>query len=81
MLCNIIDSRKKTYRWAKLNAVIENTSHDNGVTNSDYREEPSRGGITYEDKIGVSLNEAIVWAEKQKFPVTLFLYDEGDGIE
>ncbi|MEE9346664.1 MAG: hypothetical protein V3U82_00615 [Robiginitomaculum sp.] len=80
MLCNIIDAWDNPYKWAKLNAVIENTSHDNGIEASDHSEAPDCGGIVFECRYNISLNEAIIWAESQKFPVTLFLYDEGIGV-
>ena len=81
MLRNIIDNRKNRYQWKRLNAVIENTSHDNGIRDADQSETPEDGGILCEDKKTISLNEAVLWAERQTYPVTLFLYNEGDGIE
>ena len=78
MLCNIIDHRKSPYRWAKVNAVIENTSHDNGVDNADFIEAPNEHGVLCDDRDDISLNDAIVWAQSQKVPVTLFIYDAGD---
>ena len=79
-LYNIVDGRKKRYRWKTVNAVIENTSHDNPVNDSDQIEEPSEGGILYQAKKNISVHDAIAWAESQECPVTLFLYDQGDGI-
>jgi hypothetical protein len=78
MLCNIIDHRTRPYRWRKVNAIIEATSHDNGVADSD---QASSGGETvdYEQREAISLEAAVTWAIQQASPVTLFLYDEGAG--
>lgn len=35
MLTNIIDHRKRPYRFKKINAVIEPTRHDNTVKDAD----------------------------------------------
>ena len=80
MLCNVIDSRKRPYRWAKINAIIEATWHDNTVSDSDPTPPPSpEDEITYDQRENISLSEAIIWANSQPCPVTLFLYDEGSG--
>lgn len=35
--------------------------------------------IDYDQREGVSLNEAVNWANQQRCPVTLYLYDDGKG--
>lgn len=75
MLCNIIDGRERRYRWQKVKAIIEPTCHDNGIKDSDQAPPHRKTDIVCEDKNGISLNEAISWAEEQTLPVTLFLYD------
>jgi hypothetical protein len=80
MICNIIDSRKRPYRWKSVNAVIEATSHDNTVDDADERPEGPED-IVYEERKHVSVEEAVAWANSQPSAVTMFLYDEGDGIE
>ncbi len=78
MIWNIIDHRKNKYRWAKIDAIIEDTSHDNIIENSDTVEaSPDKTYVQCEDKTNISIHEAICWAEKLPSRVTLFLYDLG----
>jgi len=80
MIWNVIDHRTRPHRWAKVNAIIEATWHDNSVADADpapaVRPEDE---VTYDQLEGVSLHEAINWANDQTCPVTLYLYDEGKG--
>ena len=78
MICNIIDSRSRRYRWREINAVIEATSHDNGCEDSD-QQPPADDDLVYAQREGISLSEAIAWAHEQPGAVTLFLYDAGAG--
>ncbi len=78
MIWNIIDKRKRPYRWQKLNAVIEDTSNDNSVADTDILEADGTG-IGYDQKRNVSLHDAVDWAESSTAKVTLYLYDKGDG--
>ena len=81
MLLNIIDSRKNKYRWQEVNAVIEDTSHDNSCKNSEKTDpSPDEDYVGFEQRESISINEAIKWAENCSGKVTLFLYDKGDGI-
>ena len=75
MLYNVIDHRKRHYRWKNLKAVIEPTNHDNTVKDSDPAPPLLNFDLVCEDKNGISLNEAIKWANEQIVPVTLYLYD------
>jgi hypothetical protein len=79
MIRNIIDSRKSRYRWVRINAIIEPTWHDNDCKDSDQAEKDDDAAI-YEQRLGVSLAEAVEWANAKPYPVTLFLYDEGSGL-
>jgi hypothetical protein len=81
MLANIIDRRKHRYRFLKVNVVAEPTWHDNQVKdeNSDYSD-PDLGGPDYKQFEHVALNTAIVWAQEQPAPMTLYIYDEDGGI-
>jgi hypothetical protein len=79
MLYNIVDRRKRPYRWRTINAVIEATAHDNGVTDSD-KAPVSADDVAFDQREAISLEAAVAWAAGQSGPVTLFLYDEGDGI-
>jgi hypothetical protein len=78
MICNILDHRKKPFFWKRINAIIEPTWHDNSHDGD--RTEATEGESEYDEKANISLEEALAWGNEFKYPVTLFLYDEGDGI-
>lgn len=80
MIWNIIDRRKRPHRWARINAIIEATWHDNSCDDADTAP-PVRAEdeVTYDQLEGVSLQEAVAWASNQSCPVTLYLYDDGAG--
>ena len=78
ILCNIVDDRTRKHRWANVDAVIEATWHDN--KNGDSDQAPVVNDSTYvlyEDRLGISVEEAVTWAVAASCPVTLFLYDGG----
>ena len=80
MIWNVIDRRKRAYRWTKINAIVEATWHDNSVNDGDIAPVvDDQGEVTYDQKEGISVHEAINWANSQTCPVTLYLYDEGTG--
>jgi hypothetical protein len=79
MIWNIIDKRERHYRWKRINAIIEPTWQDNSCKDSDQAEKDPDADV-YDEREGVSLTEAIEWANAKPYPVTLFLYDEGRGI-
>lgn len=82
MIWNIIDRRERPYRWKVVNAVIEAVEHDNSVVDADQAPDADvHVVVDYAQREAVSVHEAIVWANAQGCPVTLFLYDEGAGIE
>ncbi len=60
MIWNIIDKRKRPYRFACVNVVLEPTYHDNGVEDADLA--PEERDFIVEEKDGSSLAEAIAWA-------------------
>ena len=78
-LTNIIDRRKRHHKWAKINAVVEPTCHDNSIDGSD-KAIAGYKGIGYDEKEHTSVAEAVVWAQSFDHPTTLYLYDEGGGI-
>jgi hypothetical protein len=81
MIWNVIDCRKRPFRWKKVNAIIEATWHDNTVADSDSAPPSSiNTEVVYEARECISLHEAIGWANNQTCPVTLYLYDEGGGV-
>ena len=80
MIWNVIDRRTRPHRWAKINAIIEATWHDNTVADTDIAPTaPIEEEVTYDRLEGISLRDAIRWANEQTCPVTLYLYDEGSG--
>lgn len=78
MICNIVDNRTRRYRWRKIDAIIEATAHDNSCADSD-QQPPSDDDVTYDQRKGISLADAVKWAMSEPSAVTLYLYDEGDG--
>lgn len=80
MIWNIVDGRKRRYRWRKVNAVIENVKHDNAVDDADIFDEENGDAPPYDSKKGILLHEAVKWAESAPGKVTLYLYDDCDGI-
>ena len=80
MIWNIIDRRTRPYRWQRVNAIIEGVEHDNSVADAD--QAPESGPlevIDYDQREGVTVKEAIDWANNQRCPITLYLYDDGAG--
>lgn len=79
MITNIIDRRKRPYRFKTINAVVEPTRHDNSCKDAD-----QAGGrdewIGYSEKAHVSLSEAVTWAASFSDDMTLYLYDKDGGI-
>jgi hypothetical protein len=80
MIWNVIDHRKRPYRWKAITAIIEPVSHDNSCADSDQADEKDEGAILYDHRAEISLADAVVWAQSQPFAVTLYLYDLGEGI-
>lgn len=83
MIGNIIDHRKRPYRFLKINAVIEPTRHDNRVKNSDRAKanpKQDKAWIGYDEREHVSLADALQWAHNHKDTVTLYLWDADSGI-
>ena len=80
MIFNIIDRRKRRYRWKQITAIAEPTYHDNLVADSDETEVPEPGFFACDEKAVISVADAIAWATSLAFPVTLYLYDLGQGI-
>lgn len=76
MLCNIRDSRTRPFRWRRVKAILEATAHDNEIAESD-PVPPSDFDVTFMERDGISIPEAVAWAEAQPSAVTLFLYDDG----
>jgi hypothetical protein len=80
MIWNIIDRREQPYRWRDLNAIGEAVEHDNSCRGTDQAPEADPLLVVDYDALeAVSVQEAIAWANQQRCPVTLYLYDTGRG--
>lgn len=79
MIANVIDRRKREYRWKCVNAIVEAVWHDNNCKDSDYADPNPEHDLVYDQKENISLGEAIEWASTLKAEVTLYLYDQGRG--
>ncbi|MDV3253359.1 hypothetical protein DevBK_18640 [Devosia sp. BK] len=74
MITNIVDHRKRPYRWANIYAVVEATAGDNSVADAD-QITPSAGDVMYAEKDSGSLCDAVTWANSLPGHNTLYLYD------
>jgi hypothetical protein len=81
MIANIIDRRRRPYRWRSIGVIIEPTWHDNTFASGDgdYAEHDHREP-QYDEMRSVSLTAAITWAMGFDVPLTLYLYDEGTNL-
>ena len=80
MIWNIVDRRTRVYRWKAVNAIVEAVEHDNSCADADQAPEADVSIVVdYEQLEGVSVQQAVAWANQQESPVTLYLYDEGSG--
>lgn len=78
MLVNMIDLREREYRWSRVMAVLESATKNNEAEDAD-QVKPGLGiEIDYAERSGLSVREAVLWAEKTDGPLTLYLYDD-DG--
>jgi hypothetical protein len=80
MISNIVDRRTRRYRWKQITAIIEPTSHDNSVDDSDQTDVPGAEIIVYDERPAISVADAIAWAGSLPYATTLYLYDLGSGI-
>ena len=76
MIANIIDNRKRRFRWKHITAVVESSEHDNAIEDAD-QSECDPDAIVYDARTGLSVADAITWANAFSCSVTLFLYDLG----
>ena len=76
MIQNIIDRRKRQYRWLTVDVIAEPTWHDNTCADADQAErnddEPG-----YAARKNISLSEAVRWVASMPLPMTLYIYDTG----
>jgi len=81
MLINILDLRERAYRWSKIMAVLESATKDNEAEDADQVEAELGVQVDYAEKQGISVREAVLWAEQAGGPVTLYLYDPENADE
>jgi len=79
-IANIIDRRKRPYRFYNVNAVVEAAWHDNSVKNSDRVDSAGNPGPDYAEREHLSLADAVAWANSFLYQVMLYIYDEDGGI-
>jgi hypothetical protein len=80
MIWNIVDRRSRPFRWKRINAIIEAVEHDNSVADADQAPEADpHDVIDYDQREGLTVQQAVEWANQQRCPVTLYLYDDGKG--
>lgn len=80
MIYNIIDRRKRPYRWRFVYAIVEPTWHDNSVKHEHDQIDASLfrdNECDYDERIHISLHDAVIWAERLPYAATLYLYDDG----
>jgi hypothetical protein len=62
MIANIIDNRKRRYRWKKINAIIEPTYQDIDIDDADEIDDPGPDAPVHDRQIAISVADAIAWA-------------------
>lgn len=80
MLVNVLDLRERSYRWKSVLAVLESAAKNNEAEDADHVQDNVGVLIDYAERRGISVRDAVLWAEQMSGPVTLYLYDD-DGDE
>ncbi len=76
MIVNLIDLRENAYRWKSVLAVVESAAKNNEAQNADAVDVSGGVEIDYAEREGISVRDAILWAEQVQGKVTLYLYDQ-----
>ena len=80
MIWNIVYRRQCGYRRKTVNAIVEAVEHENSCVDADKAADADASSVVDYDQLeGVSVQQAVAWANQQPCPVTLYLYDEGKG--
>ena len=74
MILNVVDNRKLRYRWKQVKAIAEPTWHDNKCKDAD-KAKLTTGESDYEERVNISVQDAIKWASDLPYSVTLYLYE------
>lgn len=75
MIVNVLDLRERPYRWKNICAVVQSASKDNVAEDADQVRDDLGVEIDYAERVGISLRDAVQWAEGLGGMVTLYLYD------
>lgn len=75
MIVNVMDLRERPYRWKSVCAVVQSASKDNVAEDADQVTQALGVEIDYAEKMGVTVREAVLWADGLGGMVTLYLYD------
>ena len=78
MIVTVVDLRARPYRWASILAVVQSAAKDNQAEDSDQVLTGTGVEIDYAEREGISVRDAVLWAEKLGGMVTLYLYDRDD---
>ena len=79
MIVNMLDLRERPYRWKSVCAVVQSASKDNVAEDSDQVRSDIGIEIDYAEREGITVRDAVLWAERMDGMVTLYLYDIDAG--
>ena len=75
MIINVMDLRERPYRWKNVCAVVQSASKDNVAEDADQVTQEMGVEIDYAERDGITVREAVLWADSMGGMVTLYLYD------
>ncbi|MCV6591823.1 MAG: hypothetical protein OIF48_02645 [Silicimonas sp.] len=75
MIVNVMDLRERPYRWKNICAVVQSATKDNVAEDADQVREGLGVEIDYAERMGITVREAVQWAEGLGGMLTLYLYD------
>ena len=78
MLVNVMDLRERPLRWSRILAVVQSAADDAAAEDADPVPDAGDIRIDYAEREGISVRDAILWAERLDGMVTLHLYDLED---
>ena len=78
MIVNFIDLRSRPYRWSSVLAVVDAAAKDNQAEDADQVNAGFGIEIDYAERDGISVREAVLWADRLEGMVTLYLYDRDE---
>lgn len=82
MIVNVIDLRENPFRWGRVLAIAEDAGRATVSVDGDRLPASADLAVDYAERDGVSVHEALRWAEHLPGPVVLTLYDvDGDTAE